>query len=72
MPCLSHTGTEVQGVGGQKVKADRKKRVLRDLLDLPAMLFLQKLQRMLRIPLNGKYLGSQDDKMSLALKFTVL
>ena len=47
MPFLSHTGSEVQGVGGQKVKVAREKRVLRDLLDLAAMQFLQRLQRML-------------------------
>lgn len=72
MPFLSHTGSEVQGVAGQKVKVAREKWVLRDLLDLPATQFLQRLQRMLRLPLNGKYLNSQDQRLSLALKLTAL
>lgn len=54
------------------MKVDRKKWVLRDLLDLPALQALQRHQRMLRISLNGKSLGSQDDRMSLALKLIVL
>ena len=54
------------------MKVAREKRVLRDLLDLPAMQFLQRLPRLLRLPLNGKSLSSQDCRMSLALKITAL
>lgn len=72
MPFLSYTRSGVQGVGEQKVTVAREKRVLGDLLDLTAMRFLQRLQRMLRLPLHGNYLSSRDHRMSLALKLTAL
>lgn len=54
------------------MKVAREKQVLRDLLHLAAMQFLQRLQRMLRLPLNGKYLSPRDHRMSLAPELTAL
>lgn len=62
MSFLSHTGSEIQGIGEQKEKTAKEKQVLKDLTSM----------QFFRFPLNGNYLISKDHSMSLAFKLSAL